>query len=117
MLSAHKKSPRYVEFTMAAPGDQAFRVGGLPSAAEREEMHASPSVESPLTDEQMVKMLQSLAVRLNSSHPRASRAMVQDSIDEAIRCFRDARVQQFLPILIERSALEALRTAITPVGR
>ena len=116
MLSPHKKSPRYSSSRLAAPGDQAFPVGGLPSAAEREEMHASPSVESPLTDEQMVKMLQSLAVRLNSSHPRASPAMIQDSIDEAIRCFRDAR-RAFLPILIERSALEALRTAITPVGR
>jgi hypothetical protein len=117
MLSAHKKSPRYVESRWQPLATKRFRVGGLPSAAEREEMHASPSVESPLTDEQMLKMLQSLSVRLNSSHPRASPAMIQDSIDEAIRCFRDARVQQFLPILIERSAWEALRTASTPVGR
>lgn len=52
-----------------------------------------------------------LADRLLAEHPSASPAMVQHSIDDAIAAFRDARVQLFLPILIERAASASLAAA------
>jgi hypothetical protein len=119
MLRAHRQRKPKVVSTTAALGDHTFRIGALPSAAARDVTAASSgrSVEFPLTDQQMVKIVQSLAVRLDDCYLAVSPAMIQDSIDEAIRCFRGARVRQFLPILIERSAWEALRSAIAPVGR
>ena len=55
-----------------------------------------------------------LALRLQHLNPHASPSMVQRSIDDAIATFSGARVQQFLPILIERTASAALRLGAGP---
>jgi len=62
-------------------------------------------------DSQLLNSLPRLAARLQARHPSASPAMVQSSIDDALGAFRTVRVRHFLPILIERTASEALRTA------
>jgi hypothetical protein len=118
MLRSYKQRKPKVVFTMAARRDHTFRIDALPFAAVRDATEASNarSVESSLTDQQRVKILQSLAVRLDDRYLAASPSMIQDSVDEAIRCFGDARVRQFLPILIERSAWEGLCAAISGVG-
>ena len=55
--------------------------------------------------------LAALVVRLQAGHPAASSAMVRRSIADAVAAFRTARIRRYLPILIERAAWEALRTA------
>jgi hypothetical protein len=81
-------------------------------------MHTGPpaatipsEVEASLAEPPLPKALAMLAARLHERHPSASAAMVRRSIDDAVRAFSEVRVRVYLPILIERSASEALRLA------
>jgi hypothetical protein len=67
----------------------------------------APSVAEP----QLLCVLAVLAARLQKRHPSASPAMIERSIDDAIQAFNNARIRQYLPILIERAASKTLHEA------
>jgi hypothetical protein len=62
-------------------------------------------------DVQLQAACRSIAVSLQRRFPSISPAVLQHSIDRATDTFSAARVRNFLPILIEREAAEALRAA------
>jgi hypothetical protein len=89
----------------AAPGAAAVHV--------RPPVAPSPSaVEASVAEPQVLDALPLLAARLQERHPAASPAMVQRSLEDAVRALSTVRVRLYLPILIERSALEALRQVL-----
>ena len=60
----------------------------------------------------LLRALPQLAACLKDRYPAASSALVKRCIDQAIVGFRDATVRKYLPILVERSAFDALRDAL-----
>ena len=78
----------------------------------------SPSPgESSIGEPPLERMVALLVARLQERHPTAPPALVRQTIDDAVERFSTARVRAFLPILIERTAAEALRQAsIVPDG-
>jgi hypothetical protein len=50
-----------------------------------------------------------IELRLNERFPDVCRQRIRSCVDEAAAATAGARVQQFLPILIERRAADALR--------
>ena len=58
-----------------------------------------------------------ILARILGRHPTAPPTLVQRCVDEAASHFRDARVQSYLPILIERRASDAVRTMLHSAGR
>lgn len=74
---------------------------------------ADTAAVEPVTVEPAVRRaLPEIAARVRRRHPAASAEVVQRSIDSAMRQFQDARVRDYLPILIERVASAALRNEL-----
>ena len=68
--------------------------------------------ESFNVEPDLLRALPQLATCLQERYPAASSALVQRCIDQAIVGFRDVTVRKYLPILVERSALDALPRCI-----
>ena len=68
-----------------------------------------PAISEPLDLSGLPQVVTSVQKR----HPLASPALVQRCIDDAVQGFKDARVRQYLRILIERQASDAVRDAAT----
>ena len=96
--------------------------GKLADSRPDHPMPSSPTVleaagEASVAEPPLPLGLSTLPARLLERHPTASPAMVQRSIEDAVRAFSDVRVRLYLPILIERSASEALRRGLSPDRR
>lgn len=53
-----------------------------------------------------------VAARVEERYPTARPALIRRCVEDAASWFGEARVRLYLPVLIERRAVEALRVAI-----
>jgi hypothetical protein len=65
------------------------------------------------TEASELRALPLVVATVQRRHPTASIALVERSVYDAVQAFRDARVRQYLLILIERWASDAVRAAVT----
>jgi hypothetical protein len=112
-LQPHESSQGRAEFDVAVHGgsDSATTLTSAPVLVRTPDTLGSGSNGTGIAGPPVVQGLPLLAARLQKRHPRASPAMVQASIERAVRGFDDARVRLYLPILVERSASDSLRHA------
>jgi hypothetical protein len=68
----------------------------------------TPSVAPPATDPALLGAIASTVARLQTRFPTASPELVQSCVNNVVTHFRGARVHNFLPILMERKASDAL---------
>jgi hypothetical protein len=65
------------------------------------------------TETSELRALPLVVATVQRRHPTASIALVERCVYDAVQAFRDARVRQYLLILIERWASDAVRAAVT----
>lgn len=63
---------------------------------------------TPLTESEIVALV---AARLKERLPHVSPQRVEEVVVAAVGRYRDSRVRDFLPVLVEREALRTLRAA------
>jgi len=59
-----------------------------------------------VTDERIVE---EVVGRLGSTFPRLPKDFLATKVSETLRSFGDARIRDFLPVLVERKVLSALK--------
>jgi hypothetical protein len=70
-----------------------------------------PAPETPEVPAERPASLRSIELRLSARFPAVGRDRIRSCVDEAAIRFTGARVQPFLPVLIERQAADALDAA------
>jgi hypothetical protein len=79
---------------------------------ERQPEHDLADTMRSMTDIER-RALPLVVAAVQQRHPTASIALIERCIYDAVQTFRDACVRQYLPILIERCASDAVRDAVT----